>query len=633
MSRSCLVVLALTLVLAPACAHAPGLASGGGPGGAPFAASPADLLAAGKAAGRPGDAQTVSLFEGVHYTLDAQGRQVWDLWRILQVHSDDAVRAHGILRVGFEPGFQDRPQIEARVITADGVVHRLDPSTLSVRGASDDADQEIDGGRDLVAPLPAVAPGAVIEEHVRITDREVLDPGGAYGRYLIGDRIPAQATRIELDAPVSLPLHYLVAGLPKVHPVVSTRGGRTHLIVTVGPRKAVDDLESNAPADLVQWPYFAFATGKSWQAVAKVYSKLVDRQIAGADLKAQVARAVAGATGRRARIDRILEKLSRRIRYTGIELGQGAIVPRRPAQTLARGFGDCKDKAALLVAWLRAAGIEAHVALLDTGDRHDVDPSLPALGVFDHAIVYVPGTPVLWIDPTDRERPAGSLPSGDSGRLALVAAPTTTGLLRIPAARAADNVFSDHREIDLPEHGWAKMTLKRTFTGRFAATYRSALAQGSEKRLHTHLEGFVKRRFQAKALDRLTHGPLDDLAAPVTVTLEMDRAGRGRSDGLRSAVAAVQDESLFDFLPDYLTGPADASAPERKTELILAEPYLAEIHYQNRPPGGDDPAPPAPGRRFPGGPHALRPALPPGPLGGGDRDRALRHRRRAPHAP
>jgi transglutaminase-like putative cysteine protease len=59
-----------------------------------------------------------------------------------------------------------------------------------------------------------------------------------------------------------------------------------------------------------------------------------------------------------------VEKLNREIRYTGIEFAEASVVPRTPAEVLKRKFGDCKDKAALAVALLRAAGIEAHVALL-----------------------------------------------------------------------------------------------------------------------------------------------------------------------------------------------------------------------------------------------------------------------------
>ena len=38
------------------------------------------------------------------------------------------------------------------------------------------------------------------------------------------------------------------------------------------------------------------------------------------------------------------------------EVSDAEIVPWTPAEIVARGFGDCKDKATLLVAMLRAAG-------------------------------------------------------------------------------------------------------------------------------------------------------------------------------------------------------------------------------------------------------------------------------------
>ena len=103
------------------------------------------------------------------------------------------------------------------------------------------------------------------------------------------------------------------------------------------------------------------------------------------------------------------------VRYTGIEFGNGAIVPRTPREILARRFGDCKDQAALLVAMLRAAGLQADVALLSAGTGIDVVPELPGLGGFNHAIVRLAGDPPLWIDPTIHCLPAGRLPRADQG--------------------------------------------------------------------------------------------------------------------------------------------------------------------------------------------------------------------------
>ncbi len=63
-------------------------------------------------------------------------------------------------------------------------------------------------------------------------------------------------------------------------------------------------------------------------------------------------------------IGKIVERLHREVRYTGVEFGEARLVPEFPAETLRRKFGDCKDKSTLLVAALRASGIEAYLALL-----------------------------------------------------------------------------------------------------------------------------------------------------------------------------------------------------------------------------------------------------------------------------
>ena len=89
------------------------------------------------------------------------------------------------------------------------------------------------------------------------------------------------------------------------------------------------------------------------------------------------------------------------------------------------------------VALLRAANIPAHLALLDSGTGLDVNPDLPGMNEFDHAIVYVPAgktktEPAIWIDATAEFFQVGSLPYDDEGRMALIVSPETKGLTRTP---------------------------------------------------------------------------------------------------------------------------------------------------------------------------------------------------------
>lgn len=183
----------------------------------------------------------------------------------------------------------------------------------------------------------------------------------------------------------------------------------------------------------------SFSTGRSWADVARRYSEIVDRAIQGSDLRSFLRSAGGPADSQLGLMDLYLARVSREIRYTGGELGQEGLVPRKPAEILRRRLGDCKDKAVLLTAMLRASGIPAYVALLSASEgAADVEGSLPGLGAFNHAIVVVPGNPAVWIDPTNPSARAGELPPGDRGRLALIASPSTLGLVRTPGVARAE---------------------------------------------------------------------------------------------------------------------------------------------------------------------------------------------------
>src|SRR5262249_36523058 len=181
---------------------------------------------------------------------------------------------------------------------------------------------------------------------------------------------------------------------------------------------------------------------------------------------------------RRALTNQLLAGLHHEIRYTGVEFSEASIVPRTPAEIFQRKYGDCKDQAALLVAALRSLGVPAQVALLNTGPGNDVEPELPGLGAFDHAIVVIPGQPSIWVDTTSEFSRAGELPIPDQGRWALIAAGTTSSLLRTPAAAAADNHVVETREFVLSELGPAKVTETTELSGAFEIDYREYYAQG-----------------------------------------------------------------------------------------------------------------------------------------------------------
>ena len=295
-------------------------------------------------------------------------------------------------------------------------------------------------GRVLRAPLPATGPGAVVEQEVTVRETGAV-LRGRHGRLLRlrRSRCPCATPGSMLEAPAGLPLRWVVRSTPGSVISGARRAGtgaaasssrRATCPPTARPSRGCPPEVPRGP------PTSAFSTGRSWSDLARRYSDIVDRAHPGARTSRAFLQHVPGApaASQVETIDRLSSPGSGdEVRYTGVELGDGGVIPRTPAETLKRRFGDCKDKAVLLTALLRALDIPAYVALLNAAeDEPDVEESLPGFGVFNHAIVVVPGNPAIWIDPTDPYARAGELPVADQGRLALIASPTATGLVRTP---------------------------------------------------------------------------------------------------------------------------------------------------------------------------------------------------------
>ncbi|PYV12916.1 MAG: transglutaminase, partial [Acidobacteria bacterium] len=348
------------------------------------------------------------------------------------------------------------------------------------------------------------------------------------------------------------------------------------------------------PGDLPRWPHVAFATGKSWKEVAARYSGIVDEQVHNADAKSLNEGGTPGRT-RDEIVARLVARLHREVRYTGVEFGQASLVPRTPAETLKRKYGDCKDKAALLIATLRAAGIPAYMALLNTAPGEDTEPTLPGMG-FNHAIVYAPGEPDLWIDATDEYARVGTLPPADQGRLALVARPQTDQLTRTPEATSADNRTLETREFFLAELGPARVVETSEAWGAIEESYREAYSGPDSKRLRDELESYARGTYLADKLGSFDHSGAEDFSAPFHLHLEMPHAKRGQT-GMESAAVALMPAALVSRLPAFLRRdeqdseesqpPGQAKAGKhRKADMVLLEPYTMELRYRIVPSPG-----------------------------------------------
>ncbi len=554
-----------------------------------FTADPRELIAAAGGV-EAGDFSVVMLLDEAEYVIDDDGGTRSRERVMLHVVTDAGVSSASEVRASWAPWHNDRPTIEARVITRDGTIHPLDQSAVVEVPAGEETDIFSDG-RVLRGPLPAVATGSVVEYVITRTSKSPIAGAGTVVRYAFGGYVPIQRTRVTLDAPVGTEPR--IVNDTGIEPRVEEKDGRRRTIYEAGRFEGVRERDLHVPYDVPTGRYLSFSTGTSWQDIATSYSAIVDRQIAGSDLQKLVRAAIGTSTDRREVVAKLLAAMQKDVRYAGVEIGEGSIVPRTPRQVLSNRYGDCKDKAALLVAMLRLAGFPAHVALLNAGDGYDVHPELPGISSFNHAIAVVDGEPAIWVDPTDVFARAGELPLLDQGRLALIASPETTSLTRTPETESTAHVYRETRTFYLPEDGKARVVEVTEPSATSEASLRRWVNGLDPKRLREQLEDYAKSAYVAKSMGPYETTDARDLGKPFRMTVEVPESRSGVVHDGEGAVVinlASLPQHVPNALRDWREVQPDESpddAPKKRThDFLFPQTGVREWVYRIVPPAG-----------------------------------------------
>ena len=558
--------------------------------GPAFSADPAAVIQAASAVAVEEGVDAVVLLEEEKYVFESDGRSVYT-WRLIyRIMPPGGVQGWSMAQVLWEKWHQERPSMRARVITPDGAEHFLDSKTIGEFPANQNRLDIFDDMRVLRAPLPAITVGAVVEEEIIVTETAPLFDRGVVKFSTFGRTVPVLQSRLVIEASRSLPLRYVTRLLPSLKLRRSENSGQVRLIFESGALGPIESFEPFLPSDVPLVPYVAFSTGESWSDVAARYGQLVVAQIEAGPVKSVTPETINQSQSKKAIVAQLLARLHGNIRYTGVEFGEAAIIPRTPAETSKRKYGDCKVMATLLVAMLRSAGIDAHVVLLNTGPGLDVEKELPGFGVFNHTVVYVPGTPPLWIDPTDEFTRVGQLPIPDQGRLALITGPNTNDLIRIPEATSVDNRVVETREFFLANEGKARVVETTEGWGSIEPGYRRNYSQLGKKEIRELLETYAKGTYVAEAIANVEYSDPRDLSCPFQIRFEATGAQRGMTDVAEAAVA-IFPAPLTERLPQYFTASESAPSAKRKTDLVLPGPFVTEWRYRIVPPPGFKPGP------------------------------------------
>ncbi len=484
--------------------------------------------------------------------------------------------------IEFDPTYQTLTINQVDIVRDGQRVSRLRGMHVKVLQRERDLDSRIYDGRKTVdLDLDDVRPGDTLELAYTLAGQNPVFGDHHAGGFAMQWSVPVLQLHRSLAWASDLPLH-VRSRRGAVEAVASRADGfelRTWDARGVPAlQREADTPEWYEPYADVEWSDFA-----GWGDVARWAEALYRApSTPGPALRAVVDRIAAQDAGADARVMDVLRLVQKQVRYLGIESGASSHAPSAPELVYARRFGDCKEKALLMVTLLRALGIDAAPALVSTTSYGAIADDLPSYGSFDHVItrVRVDGHDA-WLDPT-RDPQGGTLATVFQPHYgkALVLDGSANALADMPAATGRMQSREIHVDVDSSQGTTqpVQYVVRTLYRGGAADKMRDELGDGQRTELQHRYVNFYAASY-----------PGIHVAAPIEV----------RDDNDANTVEVTEHYAVDDFwskdeqhggsdaqfdvpdLDDMLKTPEE---PIRTMPLALHGPQDLAVHVNVRLP-------------------------------------------------
>lgn len=385
-------------------------------------------------------------------------------------------------------------------------------------------------GKDETADIAYVDNDIYNEARSRvISARDEAEPGAVFGYEAVTEsrdffnqfvwgfqgRLPVVVSRYAMTLPAGWRADSLTFNHPKIEPSTSGTSWTWELknLPPIEPEPSSPEVTNLAPRLAVN--VFPAANAKtrglsftSWTDVSRWASELSDPQTELNDAVAGKARdLIANAKTEFEKIQAI-GRFAQNISYISIQIGMGRFRPHSAIDVFSKAYGDCKDKANLMRAMLKAVGITAYPVIIYSGDPTYVREEWPSPTQFNHAIIAVKvGDDVtaptvithpklgrlLVFDPTDDNTPVGDLPDHEQGSFALIAAGENGSLQKMPITPPEANKLEREADLTLDMQGSLTAVLRERSVGQSAVGERRLFRSLARPEYVKRIEGWVTR--------------------------------------------------------------------------------------------------------------------------------------------
>jgi hypothetical protein len=451
--------------------------------------------------------------------------------------------------------------------------------------------------RKVISAVSEAAEGAVFGYETVLEERSVF----SQFEWFFQPYEPALISRLTVTLPAGWTVEATTFNHPEIRPVIT--GGAyvwelrdlpyinpeplSPSIKNIVPRLAVSLFPPSGISS--QFPSF-----RNWTDVSRWLTDMSDPQVVLND--AMIAKAkelVANAHSEMEKIDAIA-RYSQDINYVSIQMGigrGGGYRPHPATEIFSKAYGDCKDKANLMRALLKAVGITAYPVSIYSGNRYYVREEWPSPQQFNHCILAVKVSDavkapavirheklgsLLIFDPTDKYTRLGDIPGHEQGSLALIIAADAGGLLRMPMSPPEANRIERTLNMELLADGSIRTQVREEMISQAAtlarAQYRELAHDVYNKMIEAWISGTV-RGAKVSKIDFQTDNA--EGRSTLDVQFAADRYGQ------------LMQGKLLMFNPTIVSrrDSVDLTEPSRKLPIVVESQALAESLQLKLPAG------------------------------------------------
>lgn len=303
------------------------------------------------------------------------------------------------VEVGFSPKYEELVFHTIQVLRNGERINKLDKSKLKVFQQEDQLKENLYSENWIALfILEDIRVGDVIEYSYTIIGTNPVLGEKSFGSSPLNWSVPVEMTNFRLISNAKEKLKIDVHNSKKTITKKTTDDVNEYVLTQFNVQAVRED--DYAPQWFTTYSYLTYSQYDGWKEVndwaTKLYGLDLTLPSALIDIveKHKTANSLESAT-------KMIQWAQDNIRYFGIEMGVNSHLPSSPLETFNRRYGDCKDKAILLIAVLKYFNIEAFPVLVSTSTSKMLPDETPSPGAFNHVIVTfdVDGKS-YWVDAT-----------------------------------------------------------------------------------------------------------------------------------------------------------------------------------------------------------------------------------------